>query len=81
MKYLVGLILGIVLHMGYLDLAFTVSLKKADDCMGVVEAFDLDTAMCRQVQRETLSNFKGKYFNLALLRKYQNIVVQPWTME
>lgn len=84
MKYLVGLILGVVLHMGYLDYAIIQSLTNMDACYTTAKGLGVDEAaddICGTLQRETLRHYKGKYFNLVRLISFKTIGKLPWSME
>lgn len=85
-KVLMGLVLGYVMHMLYLDGIAIYETKKFDACL--TEAFNQqDPVMvdeCVHMATDGVSLYsmhKGKFFNIAMLLSYKHLHPASWRME
>lgn len=87
MTLVVGLLMGMVTHMLYLDGVVVYEITKVDNCVTTtmeardiggyqecVQSFETATSMFS-------SNHLGKYFNIAALLTYKNVGLPSWSMK
>lgn len=80
MKLFSAVILGVLLHMLYLDGIFVYEHKLADKCFTENDDTRPEISQACLERLNDMSRYKGKYFNIAQALTYKKIFAK-WNME